>query len=82
MATSISGKRKWLQDTRLKAGLSQEALGELVGMPQHRISKYESGYGISIANAKRIASALDIPWTRFFEEEKNITGIRTKEDKL
>jgi len=70
MAGNISGNRKWLREERIRAGLSQEALGKLVGMPQHRISKYESGYGISIINAQHIAGALGIPWTRFFEEDK------------
>jgi len=65
-----TGTRQWLIDSRKRAGLTQEKLGALIGVKQDRISLYEHGKGISPAMAKRITAPLDVPWTRFFEEDK------------
>lgn len=75
-------RRDWLIEARLRAGYTQGQFSKATGLTQPQVCQYENGAPISTRNAQRIAALLDVPWTRFFEEEKNITGIRTKEDKL
>lgn len=44
---------------RKKLGLSQTQLSELSGISRNSISEIESGSGVSLINAFRIANALD-----------------------
>jgi transcriptional regulator with XRE-family HTH domain len=58
---------------RLKAGLSQMRLAELLGVTYQQIQKYESGKsGISVERLLQIADALSVPVTRFFPSEKEV----------
>jgi DNA-binding XRE family transcriptional regulator len=71
-AAELSEARKWLADAfypeqltiaslRLKAGLSQQQLGELCGIKQSHVSRYESGkHEPSISLAINFAKALNV----------------------
>lgn len=56
-----------LKTEREKAGLTQEALGDKVGVTRKAVSHYERGRRRpSPETAQRIGAALRIDWTRFF----------------
>lgn len=66
-ARTILGRN--IRELRLAAGLSQEALGALVGTDQSRIGEYERAVlGCSIDMIGRIAKALGVPLTALVEE--------------
>jgi transcriptional regulator with XRE-family HTH domain len=51
-----------IREARLRRGLTQEALGEAVGVVKVSVSQWESGRTKpSIPNLWRIAAALDVP---------------------
>ncbi|GEM_PF-974266 len=57
-----------LRAYRLRAGLSQAALGARLGRSASAIDRYEMGQRrISIADLHRLARVLDVPPTSFFE---------------
>lgn len=60
--------REWLRKARKEAGLSQKQLGEMIGLSQQMIAKAEQGLGISVPSAKKISKALEVDWTKFFEQ--------------
>lgn len=61
--------RQWLRSARLKAGLTQEQLGDLVGKDITTIGKYENGRRRPpVATAKKIAEILLLDWTLFYED--------------
>lgn len=50
-----------LRELRLKAGLSQKGLAQMIGGHQPRIAAFESGAGnLGLATAKRLAGALNV----------------------
>lgn len=51
-----------IKSARLKKGLTQEALGELLGVQKSAIAKYESGRVVNIKRStlKKISDVLDI----------------------
>lgn len=54
---------------RNQLGLSQEQLGEIAGVTYQQIQKYEKGKDrISANRLKKIADALNIPISYFFED--------------
>lgn len=56
-----------LQETRIRAGMTQEQLAEVVGVVRQTISNIECGLTLpSITNAQSIAQVLGFDWTNFF----------------
>ena len=65
--------RSWLEDARKAKNYTKAKLAEIVGLDISAIGKYERGERRpSPENAKTIAAALDIHWTRFFEDSPDI----------
>lgn len=54
---------------RKQHGLSQEALGELVGFSQSKISKIENGDWDSLSDLRLIARALGVPIEELVRED-------------
>ncbi|MDR1337446.1 MAG: helix-turn-helix transcriptional regulator [Rickettsiales bacterium] len=53
---------------RIKLGVSQKILGEVVGVSLQQIQKYEAGEdGVSVARFNKMATYLEIPF-RIFEK--------------
>ena len=63
---------------RLTKGLTQEALGEKLGVTFQQIQKYEKG-GNRVGSGRlyRIAEILEVPVTVFFEGEDKVKTPRT-----
>ena len=63
-------KREWLIKARVKKGLRQYQVSELLGISRAFYTQIELGTrGISFENAKQISKVLEIPWERFLELE-------------
>lgn len=63
-----------VRSRRLEIGMSQERLAELLGVTFQQVQKYEKGVNrIAASRLYDIASALDMPAARFFE---NLSGTR------
>lgn len=59
-----------ITDERIKKGLTQKELAEMVGITQGWLSSIESGMRRpSVAVAKKIADVLEFEWSRLFEDE-------------
>ena len=59
-----------ITDERIKKGLTQKELAEMVGITQGWLSSIESGVRKpSVTVAKKIAAALDFDWAELFEDE-------------
>ena len=53
---------------RLVVGMTQEKLGDALGVSFQQVQKYEKGANrISASRLRQIASALDVPVTHFYE---------------
>ena len=64
--------RKWLIE--LRKGRSQTQIAEAAGISQQMYSAIELGERRpSVEVAKKIASVLGFPWTRFYEDEDELT---------
>lgn len=62
--------RSWLKILRTKAGYTQESFAEALNMPKTTYSSYEQGHRTpSVETSKKIADALDVPWTIFFDSK-------------
>lgn len=60
--------REWLAKARKATGKSQQELADEIGIAQSTLGSIESGNrNPSVELAKKIAAALNFPWTRFFE---------------
>ena len=60
--------RQWLIDARKAKGYSQKAIALAVGVSQPTFNNYEHGHICpSVPTAQRIAAALGVEWTKFFE---------------
>ena len=60
--------RVWLKSIREEKGLTQENVANMVGISRSTYGHIESGErGVTVSNAKKIASALNFKWTLFFE---------------
>jgi transcriptional regulator with XRE-family HTH domain len=56
---------------RLQKGLSQEKLGDALGITFQQVQKYEKGTNrIGAGRLQRIAEVLDVPVTSFFTPQK------------
>lgn len=61
--------RQWLVDAREKKHLSQADIARCAKISQVAYHYIETGKkNPRVSTAKRIAEALDIEWTRFFED--------------
>lgn len=71
-----------IKSARQAKGMTQEELGEILGVQKSAIAKYENGRVVNIKRSilKKISDALDIPpFELVFDEEK---GKSTKDDEL
>ncbi len=60
---------KKLREIRVISGMSQGALGEIIGVSFQQIQKYETGRNrLSVSKLSKIAKELEVPVTKFFEE--------------
>ena len=81
----IPGSR--IYEARLAKGLSQEALGVLIGLDEGtasaRISRYESGiHEPPINTARNIAKTLGIPLAYLYCEETELASLLLKLSKI
>jgi transcriptional regulator with XRE-family HTH domain len=58
-----------IRSARLAKGISQTRLGELVGVTQPTVSKWESGGTIVLADLAAIITVLDLSWSDFDTEQ-------------
>jgi putative transcriptional regulator len=66
--------RTWLKDIRAKKELTQQEVANAANVDVTMISKIELGERRpSVEVAKKIASVLGFNWTRFFEDEDELT---------
>lgn len=73
-----------IRQFRQDAGLSQEALAELIGLSFQQVQKYESGHTtLNVLKLQHIAQALKVSVTEFFDSipAKNIR-LTGEEDQL
>lgn len=64
--------RIWLKALREAAGYSTYQIAEAAGISQSyyfAIESGERGNPLNVDVAKKIAKVLDIPWTRFYEDD-------------
>lgn len=74
-----------LRALRLDRGLSQSDLGRLIGVTFQQLQKYEKGANrVSAGRLARIAAALDVPITAFYDAarrgktDRSFAYLRTK----
>lgn len=78
---------KIIKDARLQKGLTQEELGELVGVQKSAIAKYENGRVVNIkrSNLQKLAKALDLKpsdliiesdWNEKIKKDPETTGAK------
>ena len=66
--------RTWLKDIRAKNELTQQEVANAANVDVTMISKIELGERQpSVKVAKKIASVQGFNWTRFFEDEDDLT---------
>jgi transcriptional regulator with XRE-family HTH domain len=66
--------RTWLKDIRVKKELTQQEVANAANVDVTMICKIELGERRpSVEVAKKIASVLEFPWTRFYEDEDDLT---------
>ena len=67
--------RGWLKKLRREShNLTQEQLAKMVGISRTMITEIENGNANpSVKVAKKIAAVLGFDWTRFFEDEDDLT---------
>lgn len=67
--------RGWLKKLRHEShNLTQEQLAKMVGISRTMITEIENGNANpSVEVAKKIASVMGFNWTRFFEDEDDLT---------
>jgi putative transcriptional regulator len=62
--------RDWLKEKRLKRGLTQEQLAEMVGIARTTYAMYEQGErDPSVGVAIKIGDTLKFNWPLFFEDK-------------
>ncbi len=67
---------KLIRDARLAKGLTQEELGDILGVQKSAIAKYESGKVVNIKRStlQKIAAVLDLRGSDLIEEKEKPTG--------
>jgi len=59
-----------IRNARLKKGLNQQALADIIKSTKSSISRYENGLRqLQPGMAKKIAQALDFDWTLIYQDE-------------
>jgi transcriptional regulator with XRE-family HTH domain len=62
---------------RLLFGMTQEKLGDALGVSFQQVQKYEKGANrISASRLRQIASALDVPVTHFYDAAEGADGAQ------
>jgi transcriptional regulator with XRE-family HTH domain len=62
---------------RLLVGMTQEKLGDALGVSFQQVQKYEKGANrISASRLRQIASALDVPVTHFYDAVDGADGAQ------
>jgi len=70
----VTTLRTWLKDIRAKKELTQQEVANAANVDVTMISKIEQGERRpSVEVAKKIASVLGFNWTRFYEDEDELT---------
>ena len=67
-----------IRDARIAKGLTQEQLGDLIGVQKSAVAKYENGRVVNIKRStlKKISSVLEIkPSELFFEDDKTDVAV-------
>lgn len=58
------------EELRKEKGLTQQEVGERVGITQRRYSSYETGARkLPIKIAKKVGEVLEVDWWEFYEDE-------------
>jgi putative transcriptional regulator len=71
--------RQWLKELRQRSNLTQEQLAKMVGISRTMITEIENGKANpSVKVAKKIAAVLGFNWTRFFDDEDDLTKTCTE----
>ena len=71
--------RIWLKDIRAQQNMTQQEVANAANVDVTMISKIELGERRpSVEVAKKIAAVLGFKWTRFFEDEDEITKTGTE----
>ena len=66
--------RIWFKRTREEKGFTQEKLAAKIGVTRQHIGLIENGVvAPSVEVAKKIAAVLGFDWTRFYEDEDELT---------
>ena len=67
--------RIWLKELRKTSNnMTQEQLAKKAGISRTMITEIENGNANpSVEVAKKIAAVLEFPWTRFYEDEDELT---------
>ena len=69
--------RKWLQNIRKEKRMTQEATAILAGISRAYYTNIENGIrgeALPVETAKKIATALDFDWIKFYEDENEETA--------
>ena len=62
---------------RRAVGITQEKLGDALGVSFQQVQKYEKGANrISASRLRQIAAALDVPVTHFYEAAEGVDGAQ------
>lgn len=71
--------RRWLKELRYKSNnMTQGQLAEKVGISRTMITEIENGNANpSVEVAKKIAAVLGFDWTRFYQDESELTRTGT-----
>ena len=75
----VTTLRTWLKDIRAKKELTQQEVANAANVDVTMISKIELGERRpSVEVDKKIASVLDFPWTRVYEDADELTSPGTE----
>ena len=72
MTAGIDNIGAMIRNERLRSGMTQEELGELVGVGKAQISKIESGKGLTIKTVTKVLGALGLSASVSFKSEQRI----------
>lgn len=72
MANSLENIGPMIHNERLRKGLTQEELGEHVGVGKAQISKIESGKGITIKTVTRVLDAFGMSASVVLKNEQKV----------